>query len=53
MIDHQGNAYNCMVDLYWFFNFETKRPLDSDEFVRFWSSLTNEEKDYYRSAPLY
>lgn len=52
MLDAQGNVYNCMVDLFWFFKFETKQPLEPDEFVRFWTSLTNEQKDYYRTTPL-
>lgn len=43
--------YNCMVDVFWFFK-RSSRPLCSEEFVEFWMSMTEDERQYYREVEL-
>lgn len=43
--------HNALSDLIKFFGCEG-RPVSPGEFRDFWNSLTDEEKAYYKSAPL-
>lgn len=39
-----------MLDVRKYFNTDTLRPVTTAEFSAFWKSLTDEDKEYYKSA---
>ena len=46
-----ADKFNTPMDLKKFFS-TPEKPCASPEIMEFWKSLSEEEKDYYRTAPL-
>lgn len=45
-------VYNSTQDLARFFSENSIRLVSINEFMKFWTSLSNGERDYYRTVPL-